>query len=185
MTPYETRVQVAKALTMLYRTDHWDQSDDRIAIHTEDFSDETCALVVTAIGTDYEKPVLELAHGGFHDQLMGEFVRQAPLYGEDGQYALANYFRQLYRYREREVTHFGYSAAHFRQLIISAVECQDATGVKVFPATTEEEALVITLAMTPSRLEVMLDRFDQDWNISPEVLEQLATAAPSLVDGVL
>lgn len=186
MTPYEVRSRVARALSRAYRgitNDNPTPAD--VASYTGLYSDDTCALMFSVIGTEYEKVTVDLAVADFEDEIVAAFVRFSPGHDEEGYRLFHHYLRALSAYRRGIANPSPYHWTLIK-LVTAATRYQQSTGRTILPGATSDEHLVIDFARAhPEMIETLRERIASN-HPAQEVIDQLTDApAPALIEGLL
>lgn len=186
MTPDEIRSRVAISLSRAYRgsTNHNPTPGD-VASYTGLYSDETCALIFSVIGTEYERVAVDLAVADFEDEIVAAFVRFSPGHDEDGYRLFHHSLRALSAYR-RGIANTSPYHWTLDRLVTVVTRYQQSTGNTSLPGATSDEHLVIDFARAhPEMTAILRERLSAN-HPAQEVINHLTNApAAVLAEGLI
>jgi hypothetical protein len=186
VTPHEMRFHVAKALSRGYRgSENHNPTPKEVASYTGLYSDETCALMFSVIGTEYEKVTADLAIADFEDEIVAAFVRFSPGHDEEGYRLFHHYLRALSAYRRGIANPSPYHWT-LTKLVTAATRYQQSTGRTNLPGATSEEQLVVDFARArPEMAAILRERLAAKHPVQ-ETIDQLTNApSPAIAEGML
>lgn len=152
---------------------------------TENVDDDTCAAILTTLGTEHERIVLSAVVSGLDNGMITELIRLIPVDDEAALDLLLSYFKDLTfrRYYPSVANDFG----NIEQLVESARAYREAASTTMLPCTTRGEQLLINFVNEyPQFKKALLERIKTVDDISQEILDQITGhPVPVLVEGVL
>jgi hypothetical protein len=161
-------------------------SDFQIKLVTGSYSDETCALMLTTEGTEYEEIISIASTIISSDELMNAFIRDIPEHDEYGQILMLEYFKELGHCRYAAANGTDYESSRLEKLLSTANEYLSHTAAPCLPSTTDNEHRLIALVQVhPSLTETLADRIGTQ-SLGTELLDSYYNnPAPSLSNGIL